>query len=73
MSETSVQTLASGSLNVELEEIGEFTVEMANGSLANYASQAYAVLTGEIVHDVGDFFQLISYDAKSKKAVFRIN
>lgn len=73
MSYTDINTRVSGTIHVTIEGLGDFQVNIPSSPLYIYAGFAYTALTGRILVVDTILFILVSFDQRSKKAVFRLD
>ncbi len=65
-------TVVSGPLDVTIEGIGTFGGDFASMFLQGYAGHVYVVLTGKLLFDDGNFFELVSFDPKKRELIVRV-
>ncbi|MDD5738554.1 MAG: hypothetical protein PHY72_01335 [Candidatus Pacebacteria bacterium] len=55
-----------------IEGIGSYGAIFQGSSLRCFAGNVYVVLTGKVLFDNGDFFELVSFDPDKKELVVKI-
>ena len=71
--DVNIRTLVSGTVHVEIKDVGQSDVTLPEQALGYFAAQAYALIDGKNIGPAMDeVFELLWFSVAERKAIFRM-